>query len=162
MERRRLRAATLLRRGMSQADVARAVGVHRQSVSRWAQQLAAHGRAALKHPGRAGRRPRLDRSDVRRIERALKRGPQAFGYATNLWTLERVGKLIEDECGVAYHPSHVWRVLQHLGWSCQRPAGRALERDEQAIAHWKKVRWPEVKKTPRKSGARSSSLMKAG
>lgn len=162
MEARRLKAATLLRRGVSQAEVARAVGVHRQSVSRWARQLAEQGRAGLKHPGRAGRKPGLGAADLRRLERALKRGPVAFGYATNLWTTERVAKLIEEQCGVRYHPGHVWRILRQLGWSCQRPTGRALERDEQAIAHWKKVRWPQVKKTPREKGEPSSSSTKAG
>jgi len=162
MEKRRLEAATLLRQGLSEAEVARRVGVHRQSVNRWAKQLSEGGRKRLKHPGRAGRKPRLTAAQLRRLERELKRGPAAHGYATQLWTSKRVGKLIEQLCGVRYHPGHVWRILQQLGWSCQRPTGRALERDEDAIAYWKKVRWPELKKTPRASAARSSSLTKAG
>jgi transposase len=161
MEARRLRAARLLRQGVHEAEVARQVGVHRQSVNRWAKQLAAQGRAGLKHPGRAGRKPRLGTADLRRIERGLKRGPQALGYATSLWTAQRVAELIEQECGVRYHPGHVWRILRQLGWSCQRPTGRALERDEAAIRQWKRVRWPQLKKTPRGSGKRSSSSMKA-
>jgi len=40
----------------------------------------------------------------------------------------------------------VWKILRRLGWSCQRPAARALERDEKAIQRWKKERWPELKK----------------
>jgi transposase len=157
LEARRLEAVTLLRQDMAQADVARALGVHRQSVSRWARQVAQGGRHALKHPGRAGRKPRLTTVDLRRLERALKRGPAAFGYATPLWTAERVAALIAQECGVHYHPGHVWRILRRLGWSCQRPTGRALERDEQAIRHWKKVRWPQLKKTPPAKDKRSSS-----
>jgi transposase len=43
----------------------------------------------------------------------------------------------------------VWKILRQLGWSCQRPAGRALERDEKAIQRWKKARWPELKKRPK-------------
>ena len=162
LEQRRLAAATLLRRGIREAEVARRVGVHRQSVNRWAQQLAQHGRTGLKHPGRAGRKPRLAPADLRRIERALRRGPGAWGYATELWTTGRVAELIAQECGARFHPGHVWRILRQLGWSCQRPAGRARERDEPAIAHWKKVRWPAVKKTPRGKGAPSSSSTKAG
>jgi len=50
---------------------------------------------------------------------------------------------------IAYHPGHVWRLLRQLGWSCQRPTGRALERDERAIARWKRKRWPEIKKSPK-------------
>ncbi|MGH9690600.1 MAG: helix-turn-helix domain-containing protein [Candidatus Acidiferrales bacterium] len=87
--------------------------------------------------------------DPERIERALKRGPEAFGYDTGLWTSARVADLIEQECGIAYHPGNVWRLLRQLGWSCQRPTGRALERDERAIAQWKRKRWPEIKKSPK-------------
>ena len=161
LEHRRLQAAKLLGKGLSQAEVAREVGVHRQSVSRWAKQLAEAGRAGLRKAGRAGRKPRLSRADLRRVERALKQGPEALGYATSLWTTQRVQKLIEQECGVSFHPAHVWRVLQRLGWSCQRPTGRALERDEAAIEHWKKVRWPELKKTLPEKAERSSSSTRA-
>src|SRR5262245_9117798 len=95
LEARRLQAARLLTRGVPQAEVARQVGVHRQSVSRWAQQLEEGGRPALKKAGRAGRTPRLTPSDLRRIERALTRGPEALGYDTSLWTAWRVADLID-------------------------------------------------------------------
>jgi len=162
LEQRRLHAARLLKQGVAQAEVARQVGVHRQSVSRWAEQLDRGGRAALKQAGRAGRKPRLSDADFQRIERGLKRGPEALGYDTSLWTAWRVADLIERECGVRYHPGHVWWLLRKLGWSCQRPTGRALERDETAIAQWKRQRWPALKKTRRASGKRSSSSTKAG
>ena len=161
LEQRRLLGARLLQQGVPQAEVARRVGVHRQSVSRWAQQLQRGGQRALKKAGRAGRRPRLRREDLRRIERGLKRGPQALGYETSLWTTWRVAHLIEEECGVRYHASQAWRILRQLGWSCQRPVGRALERDEEKIRLWKQKRWPEIKKKPAKRGAPSSSSTRA-
>ncbi len=82
-------------------------------------------------------------------------------YETSLWTSERVAELIEKEFGVGYHPGHVWKILVAFGWSCQRPAGRALERNEETIRHGKKVTWPDIKKKPKKSGERSSSWTKA-
>lgn len=157
LEERRFRAAALLRKGLSEAEVARQVGVHRQSVNRWASQLADGGRRALRKAGRAGRRPLLQEADLRRIEEGLKRGPEALGYHTSLWTAARVAELIESECGVKYHPGHVWRLLGRLGWSCQRPSGRALERDEEAIRRWKRYRWPAIKKKPAKKAGPSSS-----
>jgi transposase len=33
-------------------------------------------------------------------------------------------------------------VLTALGWSCQKPERRAVERDEAAIARWKPEAWP--------------------
>jgi transposase len=46
---------------------------------------------------------------------------------------------------VAYHPGHVWRLLRRLGWSPQRPARRAAERDEAEIARWREQEWPRIK-----------------
>src|SRR5208282_3504589 len=93
LERRRLRAARLLAKGLSQSEVARRVGAHRQSVSKWAAELRANGRAGLK--------PRLSAEQIKQLERGLKRGPQALGYETSLWTANRVVHLIEQECGVS-------------------------------------------------------------
>ena len=143
-----MRAASLLGKGLNQAEVACRVGAHRQSVSKWAAELQVKGRAGLK-AGRAGRKPRLSAAQINQIEDGLKRGPQALGYETSLWTANRVVHLIEQACGVSYHPGHVWKILRRLGWSCQRPTGRALERDEKAIQRWKKARWPELKKRPK-------------
>ena len=78
--------------------------------------------------------------EARRL-RALRAGPAAHGFPTVLWTLSRVAVVIQRLIGVADHPGHVWPVLRALGWSLQRPARRARERDEAAIAQWKRRRW---------------------
>lgn len=154
LEQRRLRAHTLLKSGLSEAEVARQVGVHRQSVNRWVQQIEEHGRKGLKKAGRAGRKSRLSEANLKDLETKLKQGAQALGYDTDLWTLERVAELIKRDFGVEYHPGHVGWLLGKLGWSCQRPTGRALERDEAAIRCWKKQQWPQFKKKPSAKDAR--------
>jgi len=161
LERRRMEAARLLRQGLGQSQVARELGVHRQSVSRWARELEESGVRGLRQAQCTGRPPKLSAAQLRDLERALKRGPEVFGYATGLWTAGRVRDLIEYRTGVRYHEDHVWRILRKLGWTCQRPTGRALERDEETIRHWKKVDWPRIKKKPSASSAPSSSSTKA-
>ena len=128
-----MEAARLLRQGLSQSEVARAVGVHRQWVSRWARELSESGVRGLRKAGRTGRPAKLSPVQLRDLDRALRRGPEAFGYAGGLWTAARVRGLIEQRTGVRYHEDHVWRILRKLGWTCQRPSGRALERDEAKI-----------------------------
>lgn len=60
-----------------------------------------------------------------------------------------MAEVIEAVTGVRFHPHSVWRVLrQQLGWSRQRPARRAVERDDEAIDAWIKKRWPSMKKAP--------------
>ena len=82
------------------------------------------------------------------------------GYATDLWTLSRVGELIEKISGKRYSESGVWRLLKGLNFSCQRPSGRAIERDEQAIRHWKieAVANTQKKTAPNKAEPSSSSV----
>ena len=147
LERRRIRAAWLLQRGVPQAEVARRVEVSRQSVSRWAETLAGEGFEALRGPGRTGRRPSLDALQRQQLARALLQGALANGFPTELWTLRRVSAVIKREFAVTLSVTQVWRVLGQMGFSCQKPEGKARERNEPAIAHWKRYRWPALKKT---------------
>jgi transposase len=140
LERRRMRAASLLAKGLSQSEVARQVGAHGQSVSKWAAELETKGRAGLKKAGRAGRKPRLGAAQITQVERGLKRGPQVLGYETSLWTANRVAHLIAQETGLSYHPGHVWRILRPLGWSCQLRRVGHWSAMRKAIERWKKER----------------------
>jgi transposase len=163
MERRRKRAARLFERGASQAGVARELAVSRQSVSRWYADWQAGGTTALKAAGRAGRLPRLSAAQLRRVERALRQGPRAHGLGTDLWTLDRVAAVIEAQTGVRYHPGHVWKLLRDkLGWTRQRPARRAVERDGDAVAGWVAHDWPRIKRGPADAEPGSSSKTSPG
>jgi transposase len=84
---RRLQAARLFERGLSQAEVARRLGVSRQSASRWHARWLEGGRAGLAGPGRWGRPSRLSAADWRRVERALLAGAEAHGFDTDLMLL---------------------------------------------------------------------------
>jgi transposase len=161
LEKRRFEAMRLLKQRLNQAEVAGRLHVARQTVSRWVKQQAAEGKSGLKKAGRAGRKPQLSAIDLARLRKLLVKGPEGLGYQTPLWTCPRVAHLIENEFGIDYHPGHVWKVLRKLGWSCQRPTGRARERNEQQIGEWKQKRWPAIKKKPASKGARSSSSTRA-
>ena len=110
----------MFERGLSPAEVARGLGVTRQSTSRWHRAWAEGGSAALASAGKRGRSARLSSAELKDVEQALLKGARSHGYASDLWTLDRVGMVIESVTGVAYHRGHVWKVLRSLGWSRQR------------------------------------------
>lgn len=145
---RRLKAARLFERGYPQAEIVRRLRVSRPTAHRWHRTWQRHGAAGLHGAGRAGRKPRLDRRALERLEAALLRGPAAWGFSTHLWTLPRIAEVIWKVCRVRYHPRHAGRVLRRLNWSRQRPHRRARERNEPAIRRWVRHRWRQVKKTP--------------
>src|SRR5215218_1462817 len=129
LEQRRLEAAHMFAQGASQAEVAHTFGVSAQAASVWYRRWRQGGQAAVREA----------------VDQALRKGPEAFGFDTDLWTLGRVAQVIERLTGVRYHPGHVWRLLRQLGWSPQRPARRAAERDEAEIARWRAEEWPRIK-----------------
>jgi len=138
--------------------VAHALGVSAQSASQWYRLWAKGGRAALAGAGRAGRLPRLSDEQLKEVVAALKRGPRHNGFSTDLWTLARVADVIEAVTGVRYSTTQTWTLLrERLGWTRQRPARRALERNDEAIATWVAQEWPRIKKAPGAGGPGSSS-----
>jgi transposase len=67
-------------------------------------------------------------------------------FETERWTLRRIAALIRREFGVRYHPRYLERPLKAHGFTAQRPATRAKERDERAIAAWRRREWVAIKK----------------
>src|SRR5437867_572512 len=146
LEARRRRALALVQQGLSLNGAARRLGCAASSVMRWVRAHRRHGEAGLRVRPAPGRPRRLTARQESRLLRELLRGAPAHGYATDLWTTQRIAEVIERRFGVRYHRDHVGRLLAQCGWSCQKPERRARERDEAAIARWKRTRWPRVKR----------------
>jgi len=146
LEQRRRLAVSLLDEGMKPAKVAKRVGTSRASVTRWRQAYEDRGQEALKAKPHPGKPKRLTARQRQRLAKLLLQGARKHGYSTDLWTLARVAEVIAGVFGVEYHPGHVWYILRSMGWSCQKPERRARERDEQAIARWRREDWPRIKK----------------
>jgi putative transposase len=161
LEQRRLDAARLLRGGrLSDAAVARRLGVSRQSVGRWRRALAAEGRRGLARRPHTGRRPRLTAAQWDRLATLLRRGAAAAGFDTERWTLRRIAALVRREFGVRYHFRALGRVLRAHGWTPQRPPTQARERDDTLIAAWVARDWPRIKRGLAASGQRLPSWTK--
>jgi len=161
LEERRLAAARLLRaKRLSQAEIARELGVSRVSVTRWKQQLERKGIHGLRRRRVPGRPSSLTSTQWRQLLRILRRGAQAAGFETERWTGRRIAVVIRREFAISYHVHSVSRALRAHGWSPQRPIPRAKERDEALIAAWLKRDWPRIKRGLAVAGASLPSWTK--
>ncbi len=157
-----MRAVELFEAGMRQVDVVTELGVSAQTASRWYHNWCDGGRDALVGAARLGRTRRLSDEQLAEVQAALVAGPKANGFATDMWTLARVAQVIEQVTGVSYSLSQTWLILrQRLGWTRQRPARRASERDQDAIEAWVKKDWPRIKRGRDAQARGSASRMKA-
>ena len=148
LEERRRSVTMFLKQKLSLHEIARRIGCHASSVMRWRNALQSGEQKALKAKPAPGRPPRLTSKQKRHLVRLLIQGAMAHGYRTELWTTQRIADLIERQLGERYHRNHVGKLLHQIGWSHQKPERRAVERNEAAIAEWKRSAWPRVKKTP--------------
>ncbi len=141
---RRLRALHLEQQGWYQRDIAEALGVREETVSRWLARARDGGpEALLARPG-PGRPAKLSDAQKRLIPEFLWHGPEAYGFRGEVWTRARIASVIKEEFGVRYHKGHVGRLLQELRWTPQVPIKRAIQRDEDAIRRWRVEVWPKL------------------
>jgi transposase len=158
-EARRMQAAELFAQDLSNAEIGRRLHVSRQTVSGWYQTWKEQGTDGLKVqlPGQSCR---LSQEQKEQILQALVQGPQANGFETTLWTLERITKLIDKLTGISYHPGHVWYLMQELDWTCQKPEPVARERNPAKIDHFVEEEFPRVKRGHSSEGPSSPSSMR--
>jgi transposase len=143
LERRRRRAVELVEQGESPTQVARILGVTPTSLHRW-RRLARqpHGLDAKPAPGP---RPRLTDQQLRQLEQLLLQGAKAHGWHNQLWTADRVTRLIRQRFQIAFHPEHVRKILkQRLGWTSQKPKRKARERNDKEVERWKADELPRI------------------
>jgi transposase len=146
LERRRQKALALLNDGWSLEEVAARVNADFSSVYRWREKSRRGGANALRAKPASGRPRKIRAAQGRRFLEILLKGALAYGFSNEMWTLGRMARVIRKEFGIRYHPCHVWKVLQRMEWSCQVPERRAIQQDDVAIAHWKRYKWPHIKK----------------
>jgi len=146
LEARRRIAARLLSQGKPVTEVAAAVNASLSSVMRWRDAFAIGGESALAPKSHHGRPSKLDAVQQQRLLLALNHGARFWDFPTDEWNCPRVKILIRRLFGIDYHVDYVGTTLHRLGWSVHQVEYRARERNEAAIAAWRREEWPRLKK----------------
>lgn len=147
-----MRGWELYESGWQQKEIAEALGVAESTVSEWVQKGKTGGIAALRNqPGR-GRKPKLSENQRKELPELLQRGAEAYGFHGEVWTNPRIAQVIHREFGISYHPAHVSRIMDKLGWTPQKPIRRAKQRNEEDVQAWWNERLPELEKKPVSKG----------
>ncbi|WP_218002610.1 winged helix-turn-helix domain-containing protein [Nocardia brevicatena] len=130
-----MQAAEMFAGGQDNAMVAKQLRVSVRSVQRRRKAWSHGGQDAARSAGSAAR-PKLDDTMFAASEAALAKGALAHGRPDQTWTSARIQTLIGRRFGTSLSPASVWQLLRRHGWSHQRPARRAVERDPQAVTGW--------------------------
>ena len=169
LEHRRLEGARLLMKGVAKAEVARQLGVSRQSMQNWAVRLTVKRKTAMGgiltssfqqeekeflgnkklyktsyndlRCQQLGRPKKLVNEDIRKLKRVLKAGAKTVGHISDRWTLSKIQAFIEQEylADETVSRTYVLQLLRDLGFSCEKPG---LD-DELLLRKWERLGWIE-------------------
>lgn len=142
----RLKAGKLFEKGIHQAEVARKLGVTPAAVNYWHKDWENHGREGLKSLGPPGFNSKLTKEKRQSFKRAILKGPLAYGYETNLWTLPKLAAVMKKVAKIQFSEVWTWHIVRDLGFSPQKPQVKAREQNQQAVSQWKTKTLPGLKK----------------
>jgi transposase len=80
----------------------------------------AEGLAGLHDRPRPGRRPRLTEERRVALRQLVLDGPEVEATGLSAWTLPELCREVEERWAVAYHPSHMGKLMRRLGLSWQK------------------------------------------
>ena len=154
MEQIRIRAVKRVQQGESPEKVIATLGFSRACIYNWLARYRAGGWHALKSGKHTGRPKKLRGKQIGWLYKTIsEKDPLQLKFSFALWTRSMVAGLIRKQFNLKLSESSVGRLLHQMGFSCQKPLYRAYQQDPEAVEHWKKTIFPQIKKRAKKLGA---------
>ena len=125
--------------GHTTRDLAQQFGVAEVTIRAWRARLNRDGQEALRASRAIGRPQRLTAAQQDEIGAMIDGDPRSYGFETSGWTIPKIRHVIGVAYGVWLDRAHLSRKLRRWGFTYQRPALRAVERNEDGIAAWVRV-----------------------
>ena len=144
LEQYRFRALKLKKKNWTITKISEAFGVNRRAVTRWLTIYKKEGKQALRSKKASGPTPKLQEKDIEKVLKKLKSPATAFGFETPLWTCKRLKYLIQKTTKKKLHNSNVWKLLQRMDITNQKPERRAMQQDPKEAKRWLKEEWPKI------------------
>jgi transposase len=147
MEQIRVRAVKRVQQGESPEKVISTLGFSRACIYNWLARYRAGGWHALRSGKHTGRPKKLSGAQIAWIYKTIRdKDPLQLKFSFALWTRSIVVRLIRQQFELKISESSVGRLLHQLGFSCQKPLYRAYQQNPEAVEHWKKSVFPQIKK----------------
>jgi transposase len=146
----RVRAVEAVSRGLPIGAVSEAFGINRTTLFRWVRRHAENGSSGLERRKVSGRPRLLECLDKKALWEIVLKPATDFGYETDLWTIGRLHRVVQDEYETTISHDTIWRRLRDAGLTYQKPERQYFEMDEEAREEWMATEAPKIRKTVKK------------
>ncbi len=156
-EQLRKQAIRLWKQGKKYSEVAKIVGAHRDSVSRWCKAYAKDGVKGLASKKRGimkGQNRTLNSEQEDEIQSVLvDKTPDQFKLVFALWTRQAVQELIKMRFGIDMPIRTVGEYLMRWGFTPQKPLKKAYEQRPAEVKKWLDEEYPQISQRAKEEGA---------
>jgi transposase len=121
--------------------------MNRTTFFRWVCRFESQGENGLERRAGSGRPRKLQELTAGELRAVVLRPASSFGFETDLWTVGRLRRVIQDEFGVLISKNSVWRRLRDAGLTYQKPEREYFEADEEARRKWLRYEAPKIRRT---------------
>lgn len=155
LEEIRMRAVRQVQAGKSPEAVIDALGMSRSCIYEWLSKYRCGGWDGLKAKRLNGRPRLVSGKQMAWIYKVVTGGnPQQMRLPFALWTLKLIQEVIREHLGIKLSKASVWRLLQQLGLSAQKPLFKAFQQNPKKVRKWLRHQFPKIKHMAKKIGAR--------
>lgn len=134
----RIRTVNAVLNGMTQTEAAKVFGVSRRAVVKWIRVYKKGGSQALERRKKGSRKGgKIQPEHAEQIKNIVKNNcPDALGLPYYLWTRQAVADLVFKLFGIRLSKWQIGRYLKRWGFTPQKPAKKAYEKDQNAVTNW--------------------------
>jgi transposase len=145
-----VRAVDAISRCLPMCEVARAYGIDRTTLYRWVVRSKTSGLLRKAGSGRPRLLRDLTESDPVKI---ILASATSYGYESDLWTIVRVHRVVQETHGTAVSQDTIWRRLREAGLTYQEPERQYFQMDEEARRKWMAFEAPKIRQAVTKHNA---------
>jgi transposase len=146
----RVRAVEAVERGLAVGQVADTFGIDRTTLFRWMARYGDGGLNGLERRQVSGRPRLLEDLDKKALWEIVLKPATAFGFETDLWTIGRLHRVVQEEYATKISHDTIWRRLRDAGLTYQKPERQYFEMDEEAREEWMQTEAPRIRRTVKK------------
>ena len=150
---RRLSVLIMIGKRMRLEQILSLWNISQQSVYNWLNEFVREGWESLGYEKAPGRRPRLTKTQKRKLAEWIEAGPEASGYASGCWTSVLIQDLIDQKFHVLYNRFYVCELLRNLGFSFQKARFVSDHLDADARQRWMGSEFPGILCQAKRLGA---------
>lgn len=153
---KRAMALRLLHQGQTPQQVADTLLVNLATIYNWCDRWEATGIAGLVNLPKSGRPAKADEGYRQALAACLEQNPTDYGYAFNIWTLDRLRQHLAQTTGISLSRGRFQALMSEMGYVYRRPQTDLRPKQDQAAKEQAQAIVTGLKKAPNKGQLNSS------